>query len=248
MHRRLLIITLLLALGFPAYAASLSGQGTWESTLQARDLDGNPATIEAWYDTTLNITWLADANASQSTMNWAAANAWATSLSVSGVAGWRLPTVAPINGIIFDTSFSNNATTDNGYAGAQGWIDGTGSPVSEMGHLFYVTLGNLGFCGPDNAAPTSCSSPAGWGLTNEGPFANIADGLYWTGTALNATSSMVFQTGRGDQDFRNSTSDYFAWAVHSGDVGSPVPLPASLWLFGAALMGAVRVTRRCTTD
>lgn len=45
-----------------AQAVSVSGQGTWESTLQGRDLDGNLATFEAYYDTVLGITWLADAN------------------------------------------------------------------------------------------------------------------------------------------------------------------------------------------
>ncbi len=32
-----------------AQAIPVTGQGTWETTLQARDLDGNPATIEAYY-------------------------------------------------------------------------------------------------------------------------------------------------------------------------------------------------------
>jgi hypothetical protein len=45
-----------------SHAAAVSGQGTWETTLQGRDLDGNPATFEAYYDTDLNITWLANAN------------------------------------------------------------------------------------------------------------------------------------------------------------------------------------------
>lgn len=43
------------------HAISISGQGTWETTLQGRDLDGNLNTFKAYYDTVLNITWLADA-------------------------------------------------------------------------------------------------------------------------------------------------------------------------------------------
>ena len=42
-----------------AEAVPVSGQGTWEMTLLARDLDGNVATVEAWYDTLLDITRLA---------------------------------------------------------------------------------------------------------------------------------------------------------------------------------------------
>jgi hypothetical protein len=45
-----------------AQAVGVSGQGTWETTLQGRDLDGNAATYEAYYYTTLDITWLADVN------------------------------------------------------------------------------------------------------------------------------------------------------------------------------------------
>ena len=45
-----------------AQAAPVSGQGTWETTLQGRDLDGDLSTAEAYYDITLDVTWLADAN------------------------------------------------------------------------------------------------------------------------------------------------------------------------------------------
>jgi len=46
----------------PSWAVGVSGQGTWETTLQPRDLSGSPTTIEAYYDTVLDITWLVDAN------------------------------------------------------------------------------------------------------------------------------------------------------------------------------------------
>ena len=38
-----------------ATAAAVPGQGTWEATLQARDLDGDTIT-DAFNDTALNIT------------------------------------------------------------------------------------------------------------------------------------------------------------------------------------------------
>jgi len=53
-------------------------EGTWRTTLQARDLDGNLATTEAYYDTVLDVTWLADANYAQTV---AAAN--------NGVLTWQ---------------------------------------------------------------------------------------------------------------------------------------------------------------
>lgn len=58
----------------------------------------------AYYDTELNISWLQDANYAQTSgydsdgrMNWADANAWAESLTIAGISGWRLPS-ADVNG------------------------------------------------------------------------------------------------------------------------------------------------------
>lgn len=211
-----------------AHAVPISGQGTWESTLQGRDLDGNAATFEAYYDTTLDITWLADANAGAGStfddgfnstdgrMTWASANAWAAGLDVNGVTGWRLPTVAPINGASFNTAFSNNATTDLGYADADGWIDGTGVPVSEMGHMYYVTLGNLGFCTPNDATPSGCSAQAGFGLTNTADFLNVQANGYWSGTELSASNAWNFNFNDGNQNNNDKNNNLFAWAVRSG--------------------------------
>ena len=44
------------------------GEGTWETTLHARDFDGNTDTIEGYYDEVLDITWLADAAAGAGTI------------------------------------------------------------------------------------------------------------------------------------------------------------------------------------
>ncbi len=226
-----------------AQAVSVSGQGTWESTLEGRDLDGNAATFEAYYDTTLDITWLANANAAGTTMNWATANAWAAGLDVNGINGWRLPTVTPINGTSFNTAFSNNATTDLGYASSAGWVDGAGNPVSEMGHLFYVTLGNLGICTPNDASPGFCVQQTGFGLSNTGPFSNVQSGLYWSGSELSASGAWLFYFFNGNQNNLGKFSPLFAWAVRSGDV-SAVPVPAAVWLFGSGLIGLLGVARR----
>jgi hypothetical protein len=89
-----------------AFAAPISGQGTWETTLQARDINGDTV-IDAYWDSALNLTWLANWNAN-GLMDWDAAVAWAGSLDVHGVTGWRLPTV-----------------TDTGNAGCSATIPGT---------------------------------------------------------------------------------------------------------------------------
>ena len=66
------------------------------------------------YDTDLNLTWLADAGAAGTPLDWTTADAWTTELNHAGITGWRLPTAAPPDYY---------------------------STTSEMGHLFYVELG-----------------------------------------------------------------------------------------------------------
>ena len=86
-----------------AHAVPVSGQGTWETTLLGRDINGN-AVIQRdsnglldssavfLYDDVLNITWLRSASAN-GRMNWWTANTWATNLTVGNYTGWRLPTM-----------------------------------------------------------------------------------------------------------------------------------------------------------
>ncbi len=73
-------------------AAAISGQGTWETTLLGRDLDGNDATFEAYYDTVLDITWLADANYAQ-TSGYDADGMMDYRLASLGFSNWRLPRI-----------------------------------------------------------------------------------------------------------------------------------------------------------
>lgn len=104
--------------------------GTWQTSLQARDLDGQPDNgPEAYYDATLNLTWLVPD--SSSTMTWQQARDWAAGLNVHGTAGWRLPVARPVQGLYHRRDFSNNGSTDFGTAGPGAW--GT---ASELGHLY----------------------------------------------------------------------------------------------------------------
>jgi hypothetical protein len=214
-----------------ANAASVSGQGTWETTLQGRDLDGNLSTFESYYDTALNITWLTDANYAGTTMTWATANTWAAGLNINGYTGWRLPTVT-------DTGVSGcdlaNSGTDCGY--------NVNTASGEMAHMFYTTLGNLAYNDTSGNGPQ-----AGWGLTNTGPFSNVQSDFYWSATeyALDTNRAWVFHFGGGLQDISRKTDSFYVWAVHSGDVGATVvPVPAAAWLFGSGLLGLIGMARR----
>ena len=80
---------------------------------------------KAIYDDVADLTWLQDANYAQTSgydadgrMRWTQANAWARSLNIDGVTGWRLP-----GGPMLGSPGSYNQT------------------ASEMGNLFYNVLG-----------------------------------------------------------------------------------------------------------
>jgi hypothetical protein len=215
------------------HAASVSGQGTWETTLQGRDLDGNLSTAEAYYDTALGITWLANANYAGTAMDWSTANAWASSLNINGVTGWRLPTIT-------DTGSSGctfaHTGTDCGYN-----VD---TATSEMAHMFYATLGNKAFFDTSG----SLDPQAGWGLTNTGPFSNIQPDAYWFATeyAPDTSNAWYFINHDGFQSYYSKATPFlYAWAVHSGDLGvSTVPVPAAVWLFGSGLLGLLGLSRK----
>jgi hypothetical protein len=221
-----------------AHAAAVANQGTWQTTLQGRDLDGNSTNgFEAYYDTTLNITWLADANQSKTSgydadgfMDWGTAKAWVANLSVNGISGWRLPTMV-------DTGAPG---CDFAYSGTDcGWNVNTSS--SELAHLFYVTLGNKGFY---NTSGTGGQS--GWGLSNSGPFRNFAGGVYWFDVqyALVPDDVWSFDNRTGFQFFNHVPNPAPAWAVRPGDVAAvPEPQAYALALAGLAVAGVVARTR-----
>jgi hypothetical protein len=218
----------------------------------------------AYYDSVLDITWLTNANladsesfgvagiASNGAMTWSTANEWITAMNAAsylGFSDWRLPTLSPVSGSAFNYAASNNGSTDVGFADGDGWIDAFGNPTSEMGHMYYVNLGNLGRCTPNDGDPSSCVEQPGFGLANSGPFDGIQKsdpGAYWNGLeyAPVAGTSWVFRFYDGGQDSRDQLDQHYVWAVRTGDVAT-VPEPTTLVLLSAGLsmLGLIRRKR-----
>ena len=244
--RALLAAIVMLFGAVSAHAQAVHGQGTWETTLQARDV-GNTGTTNAFYDTALNITWLRDANVNGA-MNWNAAMSWASSMTVGGVGGWRLPTMD-------NSAWNSDCWRSYGKPNCSATaLAATG----EMPHLFYETLGNSTYFDANGVAHEYGST-----LTNTANFSNLLNNTYWSGTDLRPSvwiygdgtmtnGAWVFALGDGETyPLSDTRAVTYAMAVHPGDVGTvvaPVPEPETyaMLLAGLALIGAIGRRRRPT--
>ena len=241
--RALLAVATMLVGATSVHAQAVPGQGTWETTLLGRDINLNAVAATSTsavylYDTTLNVTWLRNANVSAGNgngglMDWATANNWADTLvtgsGATAISTWRLPTVN------FAGCIASNC----------GWNAATSS--SEMASLFFSTLGNR------SEFDINGNSQAGFGLTNVGSFQNLQSYVYWSGTeqAFDANSAWLFSFNIGFQTADPKSWQLNAMAVHSGDVGSPVsPVPEpetyAMLLAGLGLIGVIGRRRRRT--
>ena len=181
------------------------------------------------YDDVLKVTWLQDANYAKTSgydadgyMNWADANAWAANLvyhdSVRGVDfdDWRLPTALNQDG--------------------SGPCVGDGCASSELGHMFYNSMG----------AAAGSSILSGANTANLALFKNLQSYAYWSGTAYApypAGAAWYFLTFNGLQSLSYQYVEMLAWAVRPGDVAAvPEPETVALFLAGLAVIG--RTVRR----
>jgi hypothetical protein len=112
---------------------------------------------------------------------------------------------------------------------------GTNQTTSEMGNLFYVVLG-----GRANQSVASRHN------TNYNLFKNVQPFYYWFDVTFHSNlDSWVFGFGDTWHTYGAANLQFFAWAVHPGDVGaSPVPLPATLFFLAPALGGLSFMRRR----
>lgn len=110
---------------------------------------------------------------------------------------------------------------------------------SEMGHLYYEELGNLGYY------DTSGNVQAGYGLINTGDFNNLFAPFYWSGTeyAESPSSAWCFIMGDGRQYIDGKGYTHYGLAIRSGQV-SAVPIPGAIWFLGSGLAGLVGIRKR----
>jgi hypothetical protein len=204
------------------------GLGLADNTMAALlgRLEATPGSgdYQAYYDDELNITWLADANFARTTgysdeysadgsMPWSVANAWAASLNIQGISGWRLPEAGAINGFALTYSYAVDGTTDSGFNISAWRSRYAGSTANEMAHLFFNTLGNTGFRNLRGAVVP------GWEVPAIAPFTNVDADYYWTGTesGVDPGSAAAFSF-HGEQSWGNKDFYFRAWPVYAGDV------------------------------
>lgn len=205
---------------------------------------------QAYYDTDLDITWLANANLARSesfgisgsinngAMDWNTANEWIAAMNAVddgkgylGYNDWRLPKSLDTGAPGCNFAYSG---TDCGYN-----VD---LSVSEMAHLYYVELGNLARYDIDGVT-NSCYTHTAGCMTNQGPFVDLwYINTYWsTSYETSPNFAWVFNFEDGRQNYLIKSQRYPLLPVRDGDV--LVPIPGAVWLLGSAL-GVLGIARR----
>jgi len=180
------------------------------------------------YDTSLNVTWYDFTNAGnrQATqVNWA--SSLAVNFNGQTLTGWRLPNT--LDGPVYPWGY--DGTTTRGY----------NITSSELGHLYYIDLGNKSFY------DTNGNPQSSYGLVNTGDFIHLGTGNYWSGTIVSEypLNAWYFNMNSGWQNIECKgclSESYLAMAVRPGDV-DPVPEPSTFLLLFAGIVGFIVIRK-----
>lgn len=176
------------------------------------------------YDTDLDVTWLQDASYARTSgfdadgfMSWDDAQAYVASLVYQGFDDWRLPS-------------------------ARDYLDGTLPPAgnhvtqSEMGHLYFIELGNA----------------QGGPMNNIGPFVNVENtsfpgpDRYWLAEEdeNNPGLAYIFRMSNSYQGVDAKGSQFSVWPVRDG----MAPEPGTLVLMTLVAAAVARRSRPQNKD
>jgi len=237
-------------LAVPVLIAALLMSNFSLAALAIRDLDGDWSNgHEGVYDDVLNITWLADAN---TVLAFYGAD-YLLMVSNSGISPPYLLDGRGTYGRSRVASSMNDYNEGNGYLGINSWRLPHAAPVGgseeylegELSYNYHMNLGGVD-CFGDIAGCTNQT-----GLDNQSLFVNLSFD-HWTdsgeffqeGLGLPCPCAIV-QVGASQRTIPSVQTYYKYWAVADGDFGtSAVPIPATAWLFGSALVGLLVARRR----
>ncbi len=179
-----------------------------------------------------SVIWLDVVNDPAS---WKDQNAWATGLESQLV--YNIDSAYAVTWT--DTAWRLGSTVDGpyvpGYDGST--TGGYNITSSEMGHLFYVELGNPGEYDTSGDPQSPC------GLINTGEFNSLIENWYWSGTENSNLYAWAFNMENGNQANPRKDNLGLGLALRGADV-SAVPVPGALWLLGSGLTGLVVLGRR----
>lgn len=225
MKKIIFFILFVIVLGFSLQAnAALTTIGQAQYGGQNYNLiwdNDSPFGSIVWLDYSNNWnTW-------QNQMNWAAG------LNSGGVLTYNID---PLYSVTWNDDWRLPATVNE--------ISGYNITSSEMGHLFYTELGNVGVY-DINGNPTGCGGSPPYCLTNTGDFQNLIAIQYWSTLSSNPSYAWTFNFRYGLQEGTYAGATTFALAVRPGDVAVvPEPISSILFVTGGMLLAGRRYLRK----